>query len=124
MNRGWLGTLLLILVAEKIVQHVFVTWAFYVNLSDIRGTVAVSPNVLMGLGAIIAVLFGVSLWGLWRHRPWAAALVLFLALCDLAGEFAAQGKPDITLNVSFLVAFALLILSFTYLRKNRALKQG
>lgn len=108
---------LIILIVEKIIQHIFVTLAFYFNWSDIASTVAVSPTSLMVLGAVVAVLFVVSLWGMISKRPWAINLLVFLALFDIVGEFVAQGRIAITLNVSFLVATLLLILSLAYRRQ-------
>lgn len=101
---------ILLLVAEKIIQHVVVTTAFCFNWRDIRSTVAVPPDMLLVLGAIVAILFAAALWALLNRRPWATILVIGLALFDLLGEFAAQGTLAIQLNVSFLVASALLLL--------------
>ena len=113
-NSGWLRVIIMLLAAEKIVQHVAVTLALYLNWRDIRSTVAVPPDVLLVLGAIAAVLWAVALWGLARRRRWAAGLVMGLAVFDMVGEFAAQGRLDIQINVSFLVATSLLILCLVY----------
>jgi len=109
-NSAWLRIVIIILVAEKIIQHVAVTAALAVNWQDIRSTVAVPPDVLLVLGAIVAVLFGLALWGLIQRRRWAVNLVMALALFDMIGEFVAQGTIGIQLNVSFLVATVLLVL--------------
>ena len=87
-----------------------VTAALAVNWQDIRSTVAVPPDALLVLGAIVAVLFGLALWGLIQRRRWAVNLVMALALFDMIGEFVAQGTIGIQLNVSFLVATVLLVL--------------
>ena len=117
MKSGWVKVVTLVLVAEKIIQHIFVTMAFYFNWKDIRSTVAVSPDALMILGAIAAILFALSLWGLLMHRKWSTGLIMGLALFDMVGEFVAQGRIDIVINVSFLMATLLLILSFPYRRE-------
>jgi hypothetical protein len=109
--------ILIILVVEKIVQHVSVTTALYFNWFAIRETVAVNPDVLMVLGAIVAVLFGLSLWGAATHQKWAYNLIIGLALFDIVGEFFAQGRTCIVVNVSFLVATSLLILTLLYRQK-------
>ncbi len=118
-SRGWLQVVILILVAEKIVQHVAVTAALAFNWYGIRATVAVPPDALLVLGAIAAVLFALALWGLLTRRAWAVGLVIGLALFDLLGEFVAQGRLAIQLNVSFLVAGTLLILCLVYRSRRR-----
>lgn len=119
MRSTWIYYVLILLIIEKIIQHIFVTLAFYFNWSDIAATVAVSPTLLMVLGAIIAVLFIVSLWGMVTKRPQTINLLIFLALFDMVGEFVAQGRIAITLNVSFLVATLLLIMSLVYRRQTK-----
>ena len=115
----WLRYLLIALVVEKIIQHVFVTLAFYFDWGGIGVTVAVNPRVLMFLGAGVAILFGLALWGLLIKKGWALGLITGLAIFDLIGEFVAQGRLDIVINVSFLVALVLLILVFLYRRQER-----
>jgi hypothetical protein len=109
--------LLLVLIVEKIIQHIVVTIAFYLNLRDIGSTVAVNPRVLMVLGAVVAVLFILSLWGMLTQRRWALNLVIALALFDMVGEFVAQGKIAIAVTVSFLVATLLFMLALIYRRQ-------
>lgn len=109
---------LLALVLEKIVQHLVVTLAFYFNWAAIRSTVAINPNILMVLGAIVAVLFAVSFWGVLRQAQWGLSLVLALALFDMVGEFIAQEKIMITFTLSFFVATSLLILALFIVAQN------
>ncbi len=106
----WPRYLLLALLAEKVTQHIFVTLAFYFDWGGIRSTVAVSPAFLMYAGAVLAILFALALWAAAASRAWAANLVIALALCDIIGEFVAQGTVFITVTVSFIVATALLLL--------------
>jgi len=113
---SWIYYVLVLLVIEKIVQHIFVTLAFYFNWADITSTVVVPARILMVLGALVAVLFVLSLWGIVRKQPWAITLVIFLALFDIVGEFVAQGKMGITITVSFLVATLLLVVGLLYRR--------
>jgi hypothetical protein len=114
---GWIRYVLLALTVEKIIQHIFVTLAFYFNWGNIDATVAVNPDVLMILGAAVAALFILSLWGLITRKKWAINLVMALALFDIVGEFIAQGTIFIQMNVSFLVATTLLILALIYRRR-------
>ena len=114
MKSNWVYYGLILLAAEKVVQHVVVTLAFYFNWEDIASTVVISPMLLMVSGAIVAILFVISLWGLVRKQAWVINLLIALAVFDLVGEFAAQGRLDIKITVSFLVASFLLILALIY----------
>jgi hypothetical protein len=113
----WIRYILIALIVEKILQHCFVTLAFYFDWGGIGATVAVNPNILMILGAIVCVLFMLALWGMISRKKWATSLIVGLALFDILGEFIAQGKIGIDVTVSFLVASALLILGLIYRRK-------
>ena len=112
---------MLVLIVEKIVQHCFVTLAFYFNWRDIGSTVAVSPELLMVAGAAVAILFALSLWGMLSGKRWALSLLIALALFDILGEFVAQGTLAIKINVSFLVAITLLVLAIVYRRGEKKL---
>ena len=112
----WIYFVLILLVVEKIIQHIFVTLAFYFNWADITSMVVVSPIILMSLGALIAVLFVLGLWGMLRKQTWALNLVTALALFDIIGEFVAQRRIAIVITVSFIVATLLLILALVYRR--------
>jgi hypothetical protein len=118
-DKPWVRYALIALVCEKIIQHVVVTTAFYLNWGDIRSTVAVDPGILMVLGAVVALLFALSLWGMIARRRWAIDLVIGLALFDIVGEFVAQGAISIAITVSFLVATLLLVLALVYRRQER-----
>jgi len=76
--------------------------------------VAVNPDLLMILGAVIAALFILSLWGMITRKKWAINLIIALALFDIIGEFITQGRIGIELNVSILIATVLLILALIY----------
>jgi hypothetical protein len=52
------------------------------------------------------------------QQNWASNLVIALALFDMIGEFIAQGRIDIVITVSFLVATILLILALLYRRQD------
>ncbi|MGE5375973.1 MAG: hypothetical protein ACM3XO_13025 [Bacteroidota bacterium] len=114
MKPNWIYYGLILLTIEKIVQHIAVTLAFFFDWQGIGATVVVPPRILMIAGAIVAVLFAVSLWGLFQKRAWAIHLLIFLAVFDMLGEFVAQGTIAINMNVSFLVATLLLILALVY----------
>lgn len=113
-KTSWVKYLLIALIFEKIIQHIFVTSAFYFNWANIGSTVAVSPRILMILGVPLAFFFMLSLWGIITQKKWTTTLIIALALFDMIGEFVAQGKIGIMINVSFIVATILLILSLFY----------
>ncbi len=108
---------LIAVICEKIMQHIAVTVSFWIDAGGIRSTVAVDPDLLMDLGALAAVLFILSLWGLLTRKWWTSDLLIFLSLFDIVGEFVAQGKIAISVTLSFLVAVLLLILTLMYRRQ-------
>lgn len=105
------------LVAEKVIQHTFVTLAFIFDWQSIRESVTVNPNALMVLGAAEAVFFAICLRGLVKGFTWELDALISLAWLDIIGEMLAQGRVIIAINVSFVVAVALLILVPVYRRK-------
>lgn len=107
---------LVVLLLEKCIQHIVVTLALYFNWSGIRSTVAVNPDVLMVTGAVLALFFVLSLWGLLTRKEWTLNLIIALALIDIIGEFVAQGTIFIVITVSFIVAWMILILVMVYRR--------
>ena len=119
----WVKYLLLVLLAEKTIQHLTVTAAFAFNWADIRSTVVVNPALLMISGAMVALLFAVSLWGMMRQVKGVIDLVIALSLFDIVGEFVAQGTMSITMTVSFLAAILLLVLALFERRQELRIAQ-
>jgi hypothetical protein len=122
--RNWVWYALVILNIEKIIQHVYVTYAFWQDIGGIRSQVVVPPDALMIAGAGVAILFTLSLWGLLKNKLWSINLLIGLALFDIAGEFIAQGRIDIVIPVSFVVAVGILILALFYRRQNQRPKRS
>lgn len=116
----WLLVVMLLLIVEKVIQHVAVTAAFILDIGGIRASVALDYRLFLVVGGVSAVLFALSGWALVRRKPWAVGLVVALALVDIFGEFVAQGTLMITLNVSFLVALTLLVLALLARRNARS----
>lgn len=111
-KRSWLDYLLIVLLIEKVIQHIVVSVSFVYDIGDIRSTVAVDYRILTTSGIVLAFLFMIAFWGTIRRRKWRITLVAALALFDIIGEFIAQGTIFITITVSVLVAIVLLILSY------------
>ncbi len=109
-KKSWIAWLLTVLAFEKFIQHIVVTVSFLTDWHDIRSTVVVDYRWLVVTGTIIAMLFIVATFGVWHGRHWSLSLLMALALADILGEFIAQGKIDITITVSFIVAWAILAL--------------
>jgi hypothetical protein len=107
------------LVCEKVIHHAVVTIAFAFDLAHLRASVAADYRWFLLTGAALTILFAVCAWELWRNATSVGAAITMLAIVDIVGEFLAQGTVFITLNVSFLVAIALLLLVPLYLRKQR-----
>jgi hypothetical protein len=120
-KSNWIYVALILLIVEKIIQHIVVTLAFYFNWRDIASTVVVPPVILMILGVPLVFLFSLSLWGMIKRKRWAIDLVIGLALFDIIGEFVAQGTIVILITVSFLVATLLLIVALSYRRQSKRL---
>ena len=84
--------LLRALLAEKVVQHAVVTWAFAADALGLRETVVVDYRWLMVSGGVVAVLFAVTLAGHLVRRTWSRPVAGSLALFDIAGEFCASPR--------------------------------
>nr|QNO41424.1 hypothetical protein LLBHLIGG_00008 [Methanosarcinales archaeon ANME-2c ERB4] len=110
--RFWSRYLLILLLAEKVIQHVVVTVCFFYNISNIRSTVAIDYNFLMISGAIVALLFAIAFLGAVKNKTWGIILASALAVFDIVGEFVAQGTISIAINVSITVAIILLVLCY------------
>ena len=113
-NGTWIRVLLVLLVIEKVIQHLVVTLALIFDLGGIRASLAHDYRFFLVAGAFEALLFAFGGWGVLRKKSWAGWLLLILALMDILGEFVAQGTLLITINVSFLVAVILLVVSLLY----------
>lgn len=79
--------LILILLGEKVVQHVFVSYAFLYDVGGIRSWVVPDYRILLFSGAGVAVLFLVAFWGMFKEKGWSLGLVTFPASFDVVGEF-------------------------------------
>lgn len=104
--------LLLVLSIEKVVQHLFVTYAFAVDLGDIRASVVIHHVPLMIVGFAVGVLFAVSSRLQFKNQRAGYVLLLYLALFDFVSEFIAQGTLAIEIVLSIVVATIILLTLF------------
>lgn len=104
--------LLLLLSIEKVVQHLFVTYAFAVDLGEIRASVVIHHVPLMIVGFAVGLLFAVSARLQFNNERAGYVLLLYLALFDFVGEFVAQGTLAIEIVLSIVVATIILITLF------------
>lgn len=109
-KKSLLLIVLLILSFEKFIQHMVVTYAFYVDSSEIRQTVAVDYEILMISGFLIGILFLINILFLVQGKRFSFIILFFLALFDFVGEFIAQGTSAIEITVSFFVASVILLI--------------
>ena len=56
-RKSWVYYLLIVLVIEKIVQHIFITVSFYYNIGNVQSATAIDYNILMVSGGIVGILF-------------------------------------------------------------------
>ena len=108
-KRSFALVVLMVLSLEKFIQHMVVTYAFIVNLGEIRESVTLDYPFFMVSGFLVGILFLASLILLIRRNPRGLKLLLYLALFDFFGEFIAQGRLFITVTVSFLVASIIIL---------------
>lgn len=113
--------LLLVLSVEKVVQHLFVTYAFAVDLGDIRASVVIHHVPLMVVGFAVGLLFAVSARLQFKNQRSGYVLLLYLALFDFVSEFVAQGTLAIEIVLSIVVATTILLTLF-FNRKTTLLK--
>ena len=104
--------LLLLLSIEKVVQHLFVTYAFAIDLGDIRASVVIHHTPLMIVGFVVGLLFAVSARLQFKNERRGYLLLLYLALFDFVGEFVAQGTLAIEIVLSIIVATIILLTLF------------
>jgi len=102
--------ILVFLSFEKFIQHMVVTYAFYVDMGEIRSTVMVDHRLLMISGFIVGILFLVNIPFLLQRKRSSFTVLFFLAIFDFIGEFIAQGTLAIDITVSFLVASLILLI--------------
>ena len=110
---------LVLLISEKVIQHVAVTVALLVDLRGIRASLALDYRFFLVAGACEALLFVCAGWGVVQKTSWTWWLLFILALMDVVGEFVAQGTLMVTLNVSLVVAAILLAVSLIYRQTTR-----
>jgi hypothetical protein len=101
---------------EKFVQHMVVTYAFVMDLSDIRRFVVFDYRIFLVAGFFVGVLFLLSFLLLARRSRAGLHLLFALALFDFVTEFIAQGTLTIEITVSILVA-TLIIIVYLLARK-------
>jgi hypothetical protein len=113
MDRSVIRIGILLLIFEKLAQHLLTAVFFVVDLPgigrpDIGPTFQLNDVTMAVLNLIVFTLFGISLWGRLRGSQWHKPLLVGLALFDILAEFIFHGFFFIT--VSVIVAVALLVL--------------
>ena len=124
MKEDKIKFILLFLCLEKIIQHLFVTYAFFKDISGIRSDMAFDYRYFMYMGLIIVVLFGLAFYGLYKEEKWGITLVFSMGWVDFIGEFIGQGGWLKFIPVSFIVAIIIIILSYRYHTITNGLNQA
>lgn len=104
---------ILILTAEKMLQHLLTAVFFAVDIPgigrpEIGPTLDLSDTTMVVLNLIVFILFGIGFWGRLRGQRWHRSLLGGLALFDILAEFVFHGFFYIT--VSVIVSVVLLVL--------------
>ena len=110
IKENLLLNILVLLSFEKFIQHMVVTYAFYVDMGEIRSTVMVDHRFLMISGFIVGILFLVNIPFLLQRKRSSFTVLFFLAIFDFIGEFIAQGTLAIDITLSFLNASLILLI--------------
>jgi len=101
---------LLILCIEKVVQHIYVTYAFATDIDTIRTDVVFDYRIFMYSGMIIALGFFFSAYGILKEQKWSLNLLWILGWTDFVGEFIAQGGRLQFVPLSYLLAIVIIII--------------
>ena len=116
-SNRFLLYVLIILSLEKFIQHMLVTYAFFVDLKGIRNSVALDYRILLVSGLVVGLLFLINIPFLYQGRRYSYILLFTLALFDFIGEFVAQGTLFIEITVSFTVASTILIILILFRKR-------
>jgi hypothetical protein len=115
--------ILLLLVAEKILQHGLSALLFAVNIDwvgkpDIGSLIPLSDPVMTMLNLIVMGFFIWAFYDIWKLRMRGLNLAIIFSLFDIAAEVAFHGIGFIT--VSVIVAIFIVGLAY-YLRRRSSL---
>lgn len=109
-----------VLLAEKVLQHAVITWAFATDQAELREEASLDYRWFLVSGGLVGVLILFALVGHIRHAGWSTPLYTGLAAFDIAGEFVFQGGPGIVITTSLIVATVLVVLGIGEMRRNKA----
>jgi hypothetical protein len=116
-NNKLIQIILILLLAEKIIQHAFTAMAFLgaipgVGTPDIGTRLEIS-NPMMGVAnAVLAALFVCAIWGFSTGKQWGKMLILSLGVFDIAAEFILHGFFFITFSVIGAAILIILVLIY------------
>ncbi len=101
---------LIILLAEKVVQHVASVPAFLWDIGDIRASFAVDYTFLIGANIVLAAVYSAALYGVVTRHVWGLLIAIPSALFDIIAEYVFHGLFT-PLTVSVIVATVIVILA-------------
>lgn len=114
---------LFILLAEKIVQHLYTAAIFLANGSKL-GTIDINPYMGMGNGAlaicniILALLLIFAFYSILQNRRIYLPIIISVAVFDILAEFIFHGFFFITVSVITATLLLIFINRYQKLRKS------
>ena len=120
MKRKIIFWIILVLVAEKILQHGLTALFFVINIDgigkpDIGNRIPLTDPVIAVLNCIVMGFFMWGFWEIWKLRIRGLHLVIVLSLFDIIAEFVFHGFGFITVSTivaTLLIGFALIFERF------------
>ena len=114
-NNKLIPIILILLLVEKIIQHVCTAAAFFIAIPgigtpDIGTRFEISDPVMGVNNLMLGGLFTLALWGFYTDKKWYKPLILFLAGFDIVAEFIFHGFFFITFSVIGAVILIILLL--------------
>ncbi len=102
--------ILIILLAEKVVQHVATVPVFVWNIGDMRADFAIDYSLLIGANVVLAAIYGAALYEVATKHVWGSLMAIPPALFDIVAEYVLHGLFT-PLTVSVIVAAAIVIVA-------------
>ncbi len=100
----------IILLAEKVIQHVATVPAFVWDLGGLRVDFAVGYTLLIGANIVLAANYGVALYGAVTKHVWGPLVAIPPALFDIVAEYVFHGLFT-PLTISVIVAAFVVLLA-------------
>jgi hypothetical protein len=116
-NNKLIQITLILLLVEKIIQHVLTAAAFFIEIPgigtpDIGTRFEISDPVMGVINLILGGLFTLAIWGIYTDKKWSKLLIFFLGGFDIVAEFIFHGFFFITFSVIGSAILIVLLLKY------------